>query len=138
MKTLSVPGMHCSKCVARIEAALAKAGIDGRVELESKTVTVPEDRAAEVIELLDDLGEVTVDAPATTVTLPEGVRFEGATLSLKSETTLSLYFLSDTQLSFGVEGKTVDGIRFRAVFFVKAGFARADIQRPERVVTARS
>ncbi len=32
--------------------------------------------------------------------LPEGVTFEGATLSLKSETTLSLYFKSSTDLSF--------------------------------------
>lgn len=56
MKTLKVPGMHCSKCVARIEDALKKAGIDGKVELDGKTVTVPEDKAAEVISLLDDLG----------------------------------------------------------------------------------
>ena len=56
MKTLNVPGMHCSKCVARIEEALKKAGIDGKVELDSKTVSVPEDKAAEVVDLLDDLG----------------------------------------------------------------------------------
>ena len=56
MTTLSVPGIHCGKCVARIDEALKKAGIEGKAELESKTVTVPEGREAEVTELLDDLG----------------------------------------------------------------------------------
>ena len=37
------------------------------------------------------------------VTLPDDVVFEGATLSLKSETTLSLYFTSDVDLSFTCE-----------------------------------
>jgi len=46
------------------------------------------------------------------VTLPEGVTFEGATLSLKSETTLSLYFKglpADTK--FTCDGKTVETAR---------------------------
>lgn len=38
------------------------------------------------------LDNVTVTEPQTSVTLPKGVTFEGATLSLKSETSLSLYF----------------------------------------------
>lgn len=43
-----------------------------------------------------------------TETLPDGVTFEGATLSLKSETTLSLYFSSSEALTFSCEGKTVE------------------------------
>lgn len=56
MKTLNVPGIHCPKCISRINDALAKAGIEGKADLDTKTVSVPEDREAEVIELLDDLG----------------------------------------------------------------------------------
>ena len=39
--------------------------------------------------------------------MPEGV-FEGATLSLKSKTTLSIYFKSDEPLTFSCEGKKVE------------------------------
>ena len=42
--------------------------------------------------------------------LPEGVTFAGATLSLKSETTLSLYFKSEHTLTFTVDGKTVEPV----------------------------
>ena len=57
---------------------------------------------------LDDLDAVEITAPETAFSLPEGVTFEGATLSLKSETTLSLYFTSKTNLTFGMNGKTVE------------------------------
>ncbi|MBR5424897.1 MAG: InlB B-repeat-containing protein [Clostridiales bacterium] len=40
-------------------------------------------------------------------TLPAGVSFEGSTLSLKSETTLSLYFKSDAKLTFNCGSKPV-------------------------------
>ena len=62
---------------------------------------------------VEDMADVTV--PNTfkfdyaNATLPEGVNFEGATLSLKSETTLSLYFKglpADTK--FTCDGKTVE------------------------------
>ena len=47
------------------------------------------------------LGEVSITVADYDVSgLPEGVRFGGATLSLKSETTLSLYFKSDDDLVF--------------------------------------
>ena len=49
---------------------------------------------------------------AGNATLPEGVTFEGATLSLKSETTLSLYFkglAEDTE--FICDGKTVETVK---------------------------
>ena len=46
---------------------------------------------------LDDLDAVEITAPETAFSLPEGVTFEGATLSLKSETTLSLYFTSTVE-----------------------------------------
>ncbi len=54
------------------------------------------------------LGDVTITPPETSFDLPDGVTFEGATLSLKSETSLSLYFKSDTKLAFSAKGKTVD------------------------------
>lgn len=40
--------------------------------------------------------------------LPEGATFEGATLSLKSETSLSLNFKSSTDLEFSCDGYTVE------------------------------
>ena len=46
----------------------------------------------------------------TTENLPSGVKFEGATLSLKSETTLSLYFTSSESLTFACEGFTVEKV----------------------------
>ena len=47
------------------------------------------------------LGEVSITVADYDVSgLPEGVTFAGATLSLKSETTLSLYFKSDDDLEF--------------------------------------
>ncbi len=55
-----------------------------------------------------ELGDVNITAPDKEFKLPEGVSFEGATLSLKSETTLSLYFKSSTTLSFSVDGKKVE------------------------------
>jgi len=68
---------------------------------------------AELDDADKELGEVSI--PETfkfddeNATLPEGVTFEGATLSLKSETTLSLYFNGlpeDTE--FTCDGKTVE------------------------------
>lgn len=56
MKTIKVPGMMCQNCVKRITNALSASGIEGKIELESKTVTVAEEKYAEVLELLDDLG----------------------------------------------------------------------------------
>lgn len=45
---------------------------------------------------------------STGTVLPDGVTFTGTTLSLKSETTLSLYFTSANALTFSCEGQTVD------------------------------
>ena len=42
------------------------------------------------------------------LSLPEGVVFEGATLSLKTETTLSLYFSSETVPVFSSDTLTVE------------------------------
>ena len=54
------------------------------------------------------LSDVTVTEPQTAFNLPEGVSVEGSTLSLKSETTLSLYFTSNATLSFSASDKTVE------------------------------
>ena len=55
-----------------------------------------------------ELGDVTITAPETAFDLPAGVTFGGATLSLKSETTLSLYFKSNTTLTFSCGDYTVE------------------------------
>lgn len=54
--------------------------------------------------------EFTVDemeVPPSEVALDEEI-FEGATLSLKSQTTLSIYFKSDQRLTFSCDGMTVE------------------------------
>ena len=61
---------------------------------------------------VDEVSAGDIDKPYDdwTCFLPEGVTFEGVTLSLKSETTLSLYFKSDATLEFTCEnaGLTVE------------------------------
>ncbi|MBP5416029.1 MAG: InlB B-repeat-containing protein [Clostridiales bacterium] len=57
--------------------------------------------------------------------LPDGVSFEGATLSLKSETTLSLYFKSDEKLTFScgsreVQKSTKDGYQIARIRGINA------------------
>ena len=59
---------------------------------------------------LDDLDDAEIAAPETMFDLPDDVTFEGATLSLKSETTLSLYFTekNNATLTFTCDDKTVE------------------------------
>ncbi|MEK5357972.1 copper ion binding protein [Paenibacillus sp. FSL L8-0709] len=38
--TLTVQGMSCNHCVNSIKGALSEIGVDGRVDLQSKTVQV--------------------------------------------------------------------------------------------------
>ena len=57
----------------------------------------------------DALEALDVDIPAkeaSVTALPEGVEFDGATLSLKSQTTLSLYFVSEQEITLSMNGKT--------------------------------
>lgn len=55
------------------------------------------------------LDNVTIDIADPVIgALPEGATFKGATLSLKSETTLSLYFKSSGELAFSCDGYTVE------------------------------
>lgn len=56
MKTLKVPGMMCNMCVKRISKALTEEGIEANIDLSTKTVSVAEEVAAKVIDILDDLG----------------------------------------------------------------------------------
>ncbi len=56
-----------------------------------------------------ELGDVEINVTdPVTENLPEGTNFAGATLSLKSETTLSLYFTSTDTLTFSCEGYEVE------------------------------
>ncbi|MBQ6336427.1 MAG: hypothetical protein IJI50_04260 [Ruminococcus sp.] len=58
------------------------------------------------------LGDVSIDVADYVVSgLPAGVTFGGATLSLKSETTLSLYFKSDSTLAFSCDGYKVETVK---------------------------
>lgn len=56
MKVLSVPDMHCEKCIERISNALKTANIAFEISLTHKTVSVEEDKVLATIEELDDLG----------------------------------------------------------------------------------
>lgn len=72
---------------------------------------------------LDDVS-ITIDDPDIG-TFPEGTTYEGATLSLKSETTLSLYFRSNTTLTFScadynVETVTSGGYQIARIRGIKA------------------
>ena len=54
------------------------------------------------------LGDVEITIADPVINPPDGVTFEGATLSLKSETTLSLYFTSSDDLTFSCGDYTVE------------------------------
>ena len=58
MIKLSVPDMHCEKCVERITKGLTEVKLDFSVSLAEKTVTINgcDNCAAKAIEVLDDLG----------------------------------------------------------------------------------
>ena len=57
------------------------------------------------------LGDVTINiADPVVSSLPEGIVFAGTTLSLKSETTLSLFFKSGDPLSFSCDGYKVETV----------------------------
>lgn len=55
---ISVPDMHCNKCVERINKALNETGISFEVSLDSKTVTVDgcEHCLKTALSELEDLG----------------------------------------------------------------------------------
>ena len=55
-----------------------------------------------------ELGNVEINIDDPDINPPDGVTFEGATLSLKSETTLSLYFTSSYDLTFSCGNYTVE------------------------------
>ena len=56
------------------------------------------------------LPDVNISTAEPIIALPDGVTFEGATLSLKSETTLSLYFTADSQPEFSCGDYTVEPV----------------------------
>lgn len=57
MKTLSVPDMHCVKCVANVTKALDNAKIEhGEVVLETKTVQIADVDVQKACAALDDIG----------------------------------------------------------------------------------
>lgn len=63
MRVLKAEDMHCGKCVERITKALDKAGLDFKVDLESKTVSIDgcDQCVATAREIMDDLGFDTVE-----------------------------------------------------------------------------
>ena len=58
MTKLSVPDMHCEKCVERINKALTAQGLKFEVSLQDKTVTIDgcDGCVAKATAALDDLG----------------------------------------------------------------------------------
>ena len=58
MTVLSVPGMHCEKCVERITNVLNDAGLKFTVSLENKSVAVDGDENAvkTAISEIEDIG----------------------------------------------------------------------------------
>lgn len=54
---------------------------------------------------LEDI-DINIPEKGYTENLPAGVSFDGATLSLKSKTSLSLYFISASDIELTMEGKT--------------------------------
>lgn len=58
MTVINVEGMHCEKCVERIEKAMNEAGLDYKVSLAEKTVEIDgcEHCVKIAMEILDDLG----------------------------------------------------------------------------------
>ena len=63
------------------------------------------------------LGEVSVDIDEPAVSnLPDGTTFVGATLSLKSQTTLLLYFTGSETLQFNCGGYTVETVQSGGYF----------------------
>lgn len=58
MTTIKVEDMHCEKCVERITKAMTEDGLDFKVSLEDKTVSIDgcEKCVAAALETLDDLG----------------------------------------------------------------------------------
>lgn len=58
MTVIKVPDMHCEKCVERITKIMTEEGLDFKVSLEDKTVTIDgcEHCVKTAIDALDDLG----------------------------------------------------------------------------------
>lgn len=58
MTKLSVPDMHCEKCVERITKALGAEGLKFEVSLRDKTVTIDgcDGCTAKAVSKLEDLG----------------------------------------------------------------------------------
>ncbi|WP_106769146.1 copper ion binding protein [Paenibacillus faecalis] len=52
--TINVEGMSCNHCVSSIEGALKNAGMSGKVDLDSKTVTVEYDEAKTTVEQIKE------------------------------------------------------------------------------------
>lgn len=58
MTVIKAEEMHCEKCVERITKALTEAGLDFKVNLQEKTVSVNgcDSCVKTTLEILDDLG----------------------------------------------------------------------------------
>jgi len=56
MKTIKVSDMRCIHCKERIEKGLKEANIEATIDLENKRVSVADEKLAEAIDVIDDLG----------------------------------------------------------------------------------
>ena len=90
------------------EASLVKAMLNyGANAQEFFNVNTDRPANAGLSEEEKTLGEVMIEKTYSS-DLPESIGFEGATLSLKSATTLSLYFIAEETLEFSCEGWMVE------------------------------
>ena len=90
---------------ARLVKAMLNYGAYAQLYFDKNTGTLAN---AGLSTVEKELGNVEINIDDPDIILPYGVTFEGATLSLKSETTLSLYFTSSADLTFSCGNYTVE------------------------------
>ena len=91
-----------------IVKAMLNYGAYSQSYFDDETETLVNENLTETEKDVSDVTAQTINKPYDKTTqnhLFEGVTFAGATVSLKSETTLSLYFQSEETLSFSCQGK---------------------------------
>ena len=91
---------------APLVKAMLNYGANSQLYFDKNTGTLANAGLTNEEKALGDV-EITIADPVIEI-LPEGTTFIGATLSLKSETTLSLYFTSSADLTFSCGNYTVE------------------------------
>ena len=93
---------------APLVRAMLNYGANAQKYFDKNTTDLANDILTESEKSLDSVTSNTINLANIVDSLPQGVDFKGATLSLKAQTTLSLYFKSDKNLTFSCDGMTVE------------------------------